>query len=87
MVDTRRQRYETDKQGGERYKTHKQGHERYKPVKQECGRILVASKGASTIFEVCYKCTWFVKLEIIAMHYQYMVWATQNRPLSYLTGL
>ena len=59
MVDTRRQRYKTDKQGHERYKTDKQGHERYKPVKQECGRILVASKGASTIFEVCHKCTWF----------------------------
>ena len=86
MVDTRRQRYKTDKQGGARYKTHKQGHERYKtdkqgheryePLKQECGRILVASKGAATIFEVCHKCIWFVKLEIIALHFQYMVWDT-----------
>ena len=34
MVDTRRQRYKTDKQGGARYKTDKQGHERYKTDKQ-----------------------------------------------------
>ena len=34
MVDTWRQRYKTDKQGGARYKTDKQGHERYKTDKQ-----------------------------------------------------